>query len=77
MKVLYFLFKKGDKKLLYYVSGIFFSHYKRKFTLKDTEVEKVSQLDCIGSGDKSQRRKKGPGSLAERKAQLTPRGRAA
>lgn len=34
----------------------------------------MSQLDCIGSGDKSQRQKKGPGSLAERKAQLTPLG---
>ena len=35
-----------------------------------TEVEKRSQLGCVGSGNKLQRQKKGPSSLGESKAKV-------
>ena len=44
----------------------FFSKYKQKFIYKVTEIE-VSQLGCVGSGEKLQRQKKGRWSLGERK----------
>ena len=46
------------------------SKYKRKFISKVTEVVEVSQLGCVGSGDKLQRQEKGPGNLGERKAKV-------
>ena len=37
-----------------------------KFIRKVTEVEKVNQLGCMGSGSKLQKQKQGPWSLGER-----------
>ena len=42
--------------------------YKQKFIEKVTEVEEVSQLGCVGSGNKLQWQQRGPPSLGERKA---------
>ena len=39
-------------------------------------MEEVSQLGCVGSGNKLQRQKKSPWSLGEKKAKNTPPGEA-
>ena len=39
------------------------------YKYKATEVEEVSQLGCMGSGNKLQKQKKGPGSSGESKAE--------
>ena len=45
------------------------------YKYKATEVEEVSQLGCMGSGNKIQKQKKGPWSLGENKAKVRHPGR--
>lgn len=48
-----------------------FSNCKRELIWKVTEAVQVSQLGCVGSEKKLQRRKKVPGSLGDRKSKAT------
>ena len=48
----------------------YFFFYKQKFIQKVTEVETVSQLGCVGSGNKLQRQKKGRWSLEKERAKV-------
>ena len=49
----------------------FFSNYKTTFIKKVTKVVEMSQMDCVDSGNRLQKRKLGPWSLGERKAKVT------